>query len=325
MSFLEISNVSKLHNGKPVVDDISFSQKAFQKLAIAGETGSGKSSMLKMIAGLVQPDAGMIYFNDKHVLGPDFKLVPGHPDIAYLSQHFELRNSYRVEELLSYANKLSDEMANAIFEVCMISHLVKRKTDQLSGGERQRIAIARLLISSPKLLILDEPYSNLDLIHKNILKNVIREIGDNLQITCLMVSHDPSDILSWADEIILMKSGKIVQQGKPEDVYRYPSNAYAAGLLGNYYTLSASLSDSFRKISSIEENGKGIFVRPEYFKIVADNEGMEAFVKNKFFMAGFYELEIQIADTILTIRTMQKHPKKGDKIYIALENEVFEN
>jgi iron(III) transport system ATP-binding protein len=93
MSFLEISNVSKLHNGKPVVDDISFSQKAFQKLAIAGETGLGKSSMLKMIAGLVQPDAGMIYFNDKHVLGPDFKLVPGHPDIAYLSQHFELRHS----------------------------------------------------------------------------------------------------------------------------------------------------------------------------------------------------------------------------------------
>ena len=145
-----------------MVDDISFSQKAFQKIAIAGETGSGKSSMLKMIAGLLQPDQGMIYFNDKHVLGPDFKLIPGHPDIAYLSQHFELRNSYRVEELLSYANKLSEEMANAIFEVCMISHLVKRRTDQLSGGERQRIAIARALIRTPKLLLLDEATSALD-------------------------------------------------------------------------------------------------------------------------------------------------------------------
>jgi iron(III) transport system ATP-binding protein len=325
MGFLEISNISMHHDGKPVVDDISFSQNAFQKLAIAGETGSGKSSLLKMIAGLAQPDQGMIYFNDKHVLGPDFKLIPGHPDIAYLSQHFELRNSYRVEELLSYANKLSDDMANAIFEVCMIRHLVKRKTDQLSGGERQRIAIARLLIGSPKLLILDEPYSNLDLIHKNILKNVIREIGNSLQITCLMVSHDPSDILSWADEIILMKSGKIVQQGKPETVYRYPANAYAAGLLGNYYTLSSTLSDTFRKMAGIQENGNGIFVRPEYFKIVSENEGIEALVKEKFFMAGFYELELVIAETILTIRTMQKHPKKGDKIFIALEKEVFEN
>jgi ABC-type Fe3+/spermidine/putrescine transport system ATPase subunit len=101
-----------------------------------------------------------------------------------------------------------------------------------------------------------------------------------------MVSHDPSDILSWADEIIWMKSGKIVQQGKPEDVYRYPSNAYAAGLLGNYYTLSASLSDSFRKVASIEGNGKGIFVRPEDFKIVADNEGIESICQKQIFYGG---------------------------------------
>ncbi len=325
MGFLEISNISKLTDGKSVVDEVSFSQSTNQKIAIAGETGSGKSTLLKMIAGLVQPDQGMIYFNDKHVLGPDFKLIPGHPDIAYLSQHFELRNSYRVEELLTYANKLTDEMANAIFEVCMISHLVKRRTDQLSGGERQRIAIARLLIGSPKLLILDEPYSNLDLIHKNILKNIIREIGGSLQITCLMVSHDPSDILSWADQIILMKSGKIIQMGNPEEVYRNPTNSYAAGLLGNYYTLNPQLSDVFRKKAGFNETGNGLFVRPEYFKIVSETDGIEAYVKDKFFMAGFYELEIVIANTVLTIRTMQKHPKKGDTLFIALENEVLEN
>ena len=325
MGFLEINNISKIQDGKWVVDDVQFSQAPFQKIAIAGETGSGKSTLLKMIAGLIQPDKGMIYFKDKHVLGPEYKLIPGHPSIAYLSQHFELRNSYRVEELLSYANKLTDEMANAIFEVCMINHLVKRKTDQLSGGERQRIAIARLLIGSPELLILDEPYSNLDLIHKNILKNVIREIGESLNITCLMVSHDPTDILSWADEILLMKGGKIIQQGKPEDVYRYPANAYAAGLLGNYYILDAPLADAFRTIAGINKTGNEIFVRPEYFKIVASNEGIEAIVKEKYFMAGFYELELIIAGATITIRTMQKHPKKGDKIFIALEKEVFEN
>jgi len=112
-----------------------------------------------------------------------------------------------MEELLSYSNQLSDEMAHAIFEVCMISHLMKRKNDQLSGGERQRVAIAKLLISSPKLLLLDEPFSNLDLIHKNILKDVIQEIGDKLNITCLMVSHDPTDTLSWADQIMIMQHG----------------------------------------------------------------------------------------------------------------------
>lgn len=324
MGFLEVSNISKAHGGNTVVDDLSFSQLRFQKLAIAGETGSGKSTLLKMIAGLIQPDDGLVVFNDKHVLGPEFKLIPGHPDIAYLSQHFELRNSYRVEELLSYSNKLTDEIANAIFEVCMINHLVKRKTDQLSGGERQRIAIARLLIGSPKLLILDEPYSNLDLIHKNILKNVIREIGNSLQITCLMVSHDPSDLLSWADEIILMKAGKIIQQGVPEYVYRHPSSAYAAGLLGDYYILPSKLSDAFRKFAGFVENGNEIFVRPEYFKIVPEHEGIEAVVKQRYFMAGVYALELFIADTNITIKTMQKHPQKGDQIFIALEKEAFE-
>lgn len=324
MVFLEVSNISKKQGGNAIVDDVSFSQARFQNLAIAGETGSGKSTLLKMIAGLIQPDDGLIEFNDKHVLGPEFKLIPGHPDIAYLSQHFELRNSYRVEEILSYSNKLTDEMANAIFEVCMINHLVKRKTDQLSGGERQRIAIAKLLIGSPKLLILDEPYSNLDLIHKAILKNVIREIGNSLQITCLMVSHDPSDLLSWADEIILMKAGKIVQQGNPEYVYRHPSSAYAAGLLGDYYILPSKLSDTFRKFAGFIENGNEIFVRPEYFKIVAEHEGVEAIVRQRYFMAGIYALELFIADTNITIKTMQKHPQKGDTIFIALEKEVFE-
>lgn len=324
MGFLEVSNISKKHGNNTVVEDLSFSQARFQKLAIAGETGSGKSTLLKMIAGLIQPDDGLVTFNDKHVLGPEFKLVPGHPEIAYLSQHFELRNSYRVEELLSYANKLTDEMANAIFEVCMINHLVKRKTDQLSGGERQRIAIAKLLIGSPKLLILDEPYSNLDLIHKNILKNIIREIGNSLQITCLMVSHDPSDLLPWADEIILMKSGIIVQQGKPEQVYRHPSSAYAAGLLGDYSILPSKLSDAFRKFAGFVENGNEIFVRPEYFKLVSDHDGVEAIVRERIFMAGVYALELSIADTNITIKTMQKHPQKGDRIFIALEKEAFE-
>lgn len=323
MALLKVSNISKQLAGVPIVDGVSFEQQYLQKIAIAGETGSGKTTLLKMIAGLIQPDQGRIVFKDKQVLGPDFKLIPGHPDIAYLSQYFELRNSYRVEELLSYANNLTDKMANAIFEVCMINHLVKRKTDQLSGGERQRIAIARLLISSPKLLILDEPYSNLDLIHKNILKNVIREIGESMNISCLMVSHDPIDILSWADEIILMQAGKIVQQGKPEAVYRYPVNAYAAGILGNFQVLTPDLSDAFRKIAGLEPTGKSIFVRPDYFNIVSAVAGIEAIVKELFFLAGIYELELSIGDTIITIRTMLRHIKKGDHIFIALEKEIF--
>src|SRR6478752_3027013 len=106
------------------------------------------------------------------------------------------------------ASRIPGTIAKTVFEVCRISHLLKRKTDQLSGGEKQRIALARVLISYPKLLILDEPFSNLDLIHKNVLKSIIDDIGTQLQITCILASHDPLDTLSWADEMLVLRNGK---------------------------------------------------------------------------------------------------------------------
>ena len=163
---LSVESVTKTINEQPVIQDVSFGQYSLQKIAIAGETGSGKSTLLKMIGGLLQPDAGKIYFRQQRVMGPDYQLVAGESGIAYLSQHYELRNHYRMEELLSYANILTEEQAHEIYAICRIDHLLKRNTFQLSGGEKQRIALARLLVSAPRLLLLDEPFSNLDLIHK---------------------------------------------------------------------------------------------------------------------------------------------------------------
>src|SRR6201991_2798823 len=157
---------------------ISFTQEKGRKLAIAGETGSGKSTLLKMIAGLAEVRTGEVRFGGTRVLGPLERLIPGQPGIAYLSQHFELWNNYRVEEVLSYANDLSVEEASALYEIVRIDHLLSRRTDQLSCGERQRIALSRLLVKPPRLLLLDEPFSNLDRTHKVILKEVIRDIGE---------------------------------------------------------------------------------------------------------------------------------------------------
>ena len=110
------------------------------------------------------------------------------------------------------------EEAATLFEICQVDHLLKRRTDQLSGGEKQRIALCMLLVKCPKLLVLDEPFSNLDPIHKTVLKTVIEDIGKRLQITCMLTSHDPHDTLSWADEILVMKNGKIIQQGTPRGI-----------------------------------------------------------------------------------------------------------
>jgi ABC-type Fe3+/spermidine/putrescine transport system ATPase subunit len=263
-SLLDVSKISFAREGKPVLKNISFPMTAGQKIVIAGETGSGKSSLLKIIAGLEQPSDGSAWINGEKIKGPAEQLVAGHPQIAYLSQHFELPKFLRVEQVLEYANHLTVAAASRIFSVCKINHLLKRKTDELSGGERQRIAIARLLIQQPKLLLLDEPYSHLDMPLKATLKNVVENIGHKLKINCILVSHDPDDTLPWADEIIVLKNGQVVQRGSAHKIYRHPKNEYVAGLFGNYNLLDIL---SARKLGIKPSKGK-VIVRPEDFAIV---------------------------------------------------------
>ena len=176
MQLLSVSNLfSEELLGNFSLENINFTQQKFEKIALIGETGSGKSTLLKTIAGLIQPTSGIILFDGEKVMGPDWQLVAGQKGIAYLSQHFELRNNYRMEELLMYANEFTQQEANELYRLCRIDHLMQRNSYELSGGEKQRVALARLLVTKPKLLILDEPYSNLDLIHRNSLKEIVEK------------------------------------------------------------------------------------------------------------------------------------------------------
>lgn len=319
MNFLEVKNVSKQQGEVVTVSNISLVLPQFRKLAIAGETGSGKSTLMKMIAGLVQPDEGEIWLNGKQVKGPMQQLLPGHREIAYLSQHFELRNNYRVEEELAYLNQLSEEQAAQLFAVCRIQHLLKRKTTEVSGGEKQRISLARLLLSSPKLLLLDEPYSNLDIIHKNILKKVINDVAEQLNITCILVSHDPNDLLSWAEEILIMKDGNRVQQGAPEHIYHQPENEYVAALLGSYNVLSASLFNAF-VYTPVNEGDYKILVRPEQFIINAlQSKFIKGRVKDVRFLGSVYEVDIALDNgEEITAKTNLMNVSKGDEIRVSL-------
>jgi len=308
MSLLKVSAISKQQDGAFILKDISFEQQRFQHIAIAGETGSGKSTLLKVICGLAQPDSGQVLFEGQKVKGPLQVLIPGHPGVAYLSQYFELRHNYWVEEILSYANMLADEEAQNIYKICQIDHLFRRRTDQLSGGEKQRIALARLLTTAPRLLLLDEPFSNLDMIHKQQLKAVINDISEKLEITCMLVSHDPQDILSWADTVFLMKNGEIIQQGTPQEVYNRPVNEYAAGLLGKY-NLIPSAGD-----------GKSLLLRPEHFVISDKSSGsFSGTVQAVTFWGSHYDIEIQPEKrNRLTVRQLSTSLKKGDTVHVSV-------
>jgi iron(III) transport system ATP-binding protein len=305
--------------GQGGVSGISFSQVKGQKLALAGATGSGKSTLLKLIAGLLQPDVGEIWLDGQRVRGPLETLVPGHPGIAYLSQHFELWNNYRVGEVLSYANDLSDEEAGALYAMCRIGHLLGRRTDQLSGGERQRIALARLLVKPPRLLLMDEPFSNLDRVHKEILRAVIRDIADSTGISCILVSHDPQDILSWADEILVLNGGRLIQKATPERIYRQPVDEYTAGLFGKYNLVDATLAARLGRLAGTADGRKDLFIRPEKLTLSAmGNAAAQGRVMGVTFLGGYYEIEVELASSRLLVRADSNSYQKGQAVFVGL-------
>lgn len=321
MHLLQVSGISKKDERGFELTNISFTQQKFQQIAIAGETGSGKSTLLKIIAGLAESDTGQVLFEGKKIFGPADKLIPGHPGIVYLSQHFELPNNLRVEQVLEYANLLRDEAAATLYQICQIDHLLKRRTNQLSGGERQRIALAKLLITSPRLLLLDEPFSNTDMVHKKLLKTVIRDIGSKLKISCIMVSHDPLDTLSWADEILVMKDGRVIQQGTPQQIYRQPVNPYVAGLFGNYNLLSPTIAATLLHQPARAKRSAKLFLRPEDLQLstTPEHNATPATVKAIYYYGSYYEVTVVIGKQQLCVKTTAENINTGDTVFLSLQ------
>lgn len=313
MMFLDVQNLAVEGTQRIALDGVSFTQSTNERVSIAGETGSGKSTLLKAIGGLVQVTEGKILFEGEVVPGPDQRLVPGHPQIAYMSQHFELPKFLRVEQILSYASVLDAEGDARVFEICRISHLLQRQSDQLSGGERQRIALARLLVRQPSLLLLDEPFSNLDMLNKQTMKGVLNDISAELSLSTILVSHDPFDTLPWADKIIVMKDGKLVQQGSPEEIYKHPVNVYVAGLFGRYSELSEkTLKPLGGKVNAI--------VRPEDLEVSLEpTEGLSAVVNDAFYFGTHWELSVDI-DGESAIVQSERALSPGTTVFVKLKS-----
>ncbi|MBI3221279.1 MAG: ABC transporter ATP-binding protein [Bacteroidetes bacterium] len=321
MMLLEVKGVSKKLEDRIVLQSINLKFEKHRKLVIAGETGSGKSTLLRMIAGLDQPTEGEIYFRGERIRGAEETLVPGHPQIAYLPQHFELQKFLRVEQVLAYANQLNRKQADETFSICQIDHLLQRKTNELSGGEKQRIALCRLLIGKPQLLLLDEPFSNLDQILKNILKQVIDQIAERLKISMVLVSHDPDDTLPWGDEFLILRHGAIVQQGNAQSIYHTPVNEYVAGLFGKYSVVPTRLFPAKGK-------DKYFMARPEDWKVSEKSfvNAKRAKVLKREFMGSKYVYTLQVGKTNIQVDAPTfRHGDTPDILYVKHRVSNLEN
>ena len=242
MTELVVSNVKKSLGGLPILQGASFEADKGRILALLGASGSGKTTLLRCIAGLEQPEEGRVEISGKSVLDASIglALAPEQRQIGLVFQSYALWPHRNVAENVGYGLKLrkvpTDEISRrvaAILEKLGLSHLAARYPDQLSGGQQQRVAICRALVYEPKVLLLDEPLSNLDAKLREEARFWIRKLIIELGTCAIMVTHDQGEALAMADHVLLLKDGVIVQQGTPIDIYSEPESFYSAEFLGN--------------------------------------------------------------------------------------------
>jgi ABC-type sugar transport system ATPase subunit len=313
MTMIEIADLSKSRGDRAVLRQVSFSVDAGERLVIAGSTGAGKSTLLRIMAGLLQSDGGRVVFEGMRVKGPEEQLMPGHPGIAYLSQHFELRKNYRVFDELDAWSRVGPEWQERVFDICRIRHLLGRWTMDLSGGERQRTALARALLTGPRLLLLDEPFSNLDMAHREMMREMLDRVCQDLSVSCIMVLHEAADIMSWAERVLVLQEGRIIQDDTPFGLYRAPVNAEAAGLLGIYDIIDDEAC--IRLFPELSVKAPRILVRPDSFRVTAAaGVGPQAVVEASRFQGGHRLLTLRFGSSIFHGNILDADPRPGDKV-----------
>ncbi|RJE70624.1 ABC transporter ATP-binding protein [Reichenbachiella sp. MSK19-1] len=291
-ALVQIQHVNKSFKDHQVLHDIHFEVTEGEIICILGESGSGKSTLLRIIGGLEDADQGNVTVDDETITGPANNLVPGYDFINFVTQHFKLEQFRTVRDniysvISYYAQSDADDRIHELLELCKLSEKAEAYPRELSGGQQQRVAIAMALADEPFLLLMDEPFSNLDVNMKTQIRGEIVEILRKAEVTVIFVSHDPVDAMAIADRVIILEDGHIAQIDTPQKIYQGPTSPYAAKFLG--------------PINYLQVDGKPTGVRPEQIRIHKEGEH-EGKVTKCIFMGMHYHvwLTSDIADkTIL--------------------------
>ena len=262
MSFVSVEHLQKTYSATPVFSDINFTISKGEFVTLLGPSGCGKSTLLRCIAGLTPVDDGKILLDGQDIV----PLSPQKRDIGMVFQSYALFPNMSVEQNVAFGLRMQKVSANEsqkrvadVLQMVELNEFAKRYPHQLSGGQCQRVALARSLVTRPRLLLLDEPLSALDARIRKHLREQIRTIQRELGLTTIFVTHDQEEALVMSDRIFLMNQGRIVQSGNAQSLYAAPVDAFAAGFIGNYNLLDAESASRLlqRPISS------RVAIRPE--------------------------------------------------------------
>ena len=316
---LTLEKITFAYDDLKVLDNISFTLKKDKHLAIIGESGCGKSTLLKLIYGILGPDAGHLYFQDKQLKGPLFHLVPGYKGMGYVNQDAELSSFRTVSEnigqhLSNTQPRVKESYIRRLLNIVDLDSFYNVKVEQLSGGQKQRIALAKVLTTKPKLILLDEPFHHIDNFRRRLLRKKLYDYLSANHISSIIATHDKADILSFTDQTLVMKSGKVLAFKNTIELYKNPMSFYTASLFGEVNEIRL---DSI----GISNNQNTILIYPFEIEIIYEGNNYAKVIKS-YFMGQFYFIEVLYKSQHICLQ----HPcylEKGTDIRLLFNIEVI--
>lgn len=296
---LEVKNLYfNYQTDKPLFQNLNLNVDEGQIIALVGESGCGKSTLLSLIYGLIDWQSGEILFEGEKLLGPKGNLVPGESQMKFVAQNYDLMpygTVYdNVGKFISNINlKEKKAKVEELLDVVGLTEFAKVIPKNLSGGQQQRVSIARALAVLPKMLLLDEPFSNLDFSRKFELREKLFNYVKENNLSLIISTHNLEEVLPWADKIVVLQQGRLIQNNSPKETYENPYNDYVARLLGEV------------NIFTDEEKSRLNLKKTNYFphQIKIAESGVEATVSDSRFAGSHYRNKLLINDKPIIIYT----------------------
>ena len=309
--YLNIQKLVKYYNkDNPIIKELDFSVKKGEFVSFIGESGSGKTTFLKCLAGLEKINSGKITLNNKILNDKDIFIKPHLRKIGFIFQdyplfpHLNALDNIKINLKESYFTNI-----DYYIDLMGLSNLLKRFPHELSGGEQQRVSIARALIREPDLLLMDEPFSNLDFAIKSKIQNEIYNILKKTNTTTILVTHDIKDTFDISDKLLVFKAGIVQQFDNPEEMYCNPANCYCAKMLG--------------ELNQIQIENKEFYIRPEKIKIVKDSK-YKVKVEKISFVGKEYKIEANLNGDIIHFFSSNNISSSNDLFIDFNKNDLLE-
>lgn len=306
--YLSLKNISKKYKDKEILKNITFDINVGELVCILGPSGCGKTTLLNIIGGFVSDFSGDVLLSDENINN----IPPEKREIATVFQSYGLFTYKNVIDNVSYGLKLlkidkntRENRAKEMLEKVGLAGYEKKNIKELSGGEQQRVAIARSMVLNPKLLLLDEPLSNLDVHLRDVMRKEIKRIQKEFGVTMIIVTHDQEDAFKLADRVVVINEGRIEQVGTPEELYKQPKNNFISSFIGENNII-----------------GENRVIRPEEISIKLDNSG-DGEVVDETYLGSTVEYLVETSDgntlKVLTMSTVERF-NIGDKVSIRINN-----